>query len=140
MKGHHGNPHLDDVRCHELDEHEFDIHAGAGKLTRATVKKSYSGDVSGTSVTQWLMAYASDGTATFVGLERIDGTITTSEGTSSAGGTLTGTLVLQHVGTFRDGARQADLTVIDGSSGGDFVGTTGAEASSPTLPARSTWS
>ena len=84
------------------DEHQFDVRAGAGKLTRANVSKAYSGDIEGDSVTQWLMAYAEDGTATFVGLERINGTIDGRDGT----------LVLQHVGAFEGGAAKAELTVV----------------------------
>jgi len=82
------------------------------------VQKKYSGQVDGTSATEWVMSYNSDGSAAFVGLERIRGTI--------AG--RTGTLVLQHVGQFRDGAATAALTVVGGTDelgqatgGGDFV-------------------
>ena len=57
------------------DEKEFDEVADAAKLTRATVAKSYSGEVEGTSTTEWLMSYADDGSATFVGLERIVGKV-----------------------------------------------------------------
>ncbi len=97
------------------DEHQFDRRAGAAKLTRAKVGKSYAGDIEGDSLTEWLMAYAADGTATFVGLERIDGMI----------GNRRGTLVLQHVGAFQDGAATADLTVASGSCTGELAGTSG---------------
>jgi hypothetical protein len=99
----------------DWDEHEFDVHAGAGKLTKAKVTKSYHGDVEGDSVTEWLMSYAEDGTATFVGLERVSGTIDGRQGT----------LVLQHVGSFEDGAATAELTVLAGASGGDLAAATG---------------
>ena len=52
------------------DEHAFDVHAGAAKLTRAKVAKSYRGDVAGDSVTEWLMAYGEDGSASFVGKQK----------------------------------------------------------------------
>lgn len=97
------------------DEHQFDRRAGTAKLTRAKVGKSYTGDITGDSVTEWLMAYAADGTATFVGLERIDGTISGRRGA----------LVLQHVGAFQDGAATADLTVASGSCTGEFAGASG---------------
>ena len=45
------------------------------KVTRAVVAKTYSGDIDGTSTTEWLMSYAEDGSATFVGMERISGTV-----------------------------------------------------------------
>ncbi len=97
------------------DEHQFDRHAETAKLTRAKVDKAYTGDVSGSSVTQWLMAYHDDGTATFVGVERIQATI----------GDRNGTIVLRHVGTFADGAARADLVVVAGSGSGDFAGVSG---------------
>jgi hypothetical protein len=98
------------------DEHQFDRHAGAGKLTRAKVTKSYQGDISADSLTEWLMSYSDDGTACFVGLERIVGTVGEREGT----------LVVQHVGRFEDGAAKAELTVVGGASSGDLHGATGS--------------
>ena len=79
------------------DEQPFDESVGVSKLTKASVQKSYSGDVEGTSATESLMAYHADGSASFVGLERVKGKI---NGRS-------GTLVLRHVGEFRDGAAKA---------------------------------
>ncbi len=100
------------------DEVTFDEGPDVAKLTRASVKKHYSGDITGTSATEWLMAYAADGSASFVGIERIKGTL----------GGLKGSLVLQHVGTFRDGAATASLTILSGTAqleratgSGDFV-------------------
>jgi len=90
--------------------HEAD---GVAKLTRASVGKEYSGDVDGSSVTEWLLAYHPDGSAVFVGLERITGTI----------GRRRGTLVLQHVGTFDEGTAKATLTVVSGTD--DLEGATG---------------
>ena len=78
--------------------------------------KSYDGDLSGTSVTQWVMAYAADGNATFVGIERIAATV----------GERQGTIVLQHIGTFDGGAATAELDIVTGSCTGDFSGLTGS--------------
>src|SRR5271166_4812824 len=72
------------------------------------VTKEYRGDIEGTSTTEWLMAYAEDGSATFVGLERITGSV----------GGETGTVVLQHVGSYEDGAARGALDVIEGASSG----------------------
>lgn len=96
------------------DEQPFDEAVGVAKLTRATVAKEYSGDVEGTSATEWLMAYHPDRSAEFVGLERIKGTIDGRHGS----------LVLQHVGTFEDGAAKATLTVISGTD--ELKGATGS--------------
>jgi hypothetical protein len=96
-------------------EHEFDRHAGAGKLSKASVKKSYSGEIDGESITEWLMAYGDDGSASFVGLERINATIAGRQGM----------LVVRHVGTFADGAAKAELTVVPESSSGDLAEVSG---------------
>jgi hypothetical protein len=61
------------------------------------------------------MAYAEDGSATFVGLERINGTV--------AG--RSGTLVVQHLGTYQDGAATAELAAVAGWGGGELAGVTG---------------
>ncbi len=59
------------------------------------------------------MAYHPDKSAEFVGLERIKGTIDGRHGS----------LVLQHVGTFDDGAAKATLTVVSGTD--ELKGATG---------------
>lgn len=87
------------------DEQPFDEHVGVARLTRASVAKEYAGDVDGSSATEWLMAYHPDKSAAFVGLERIKGTI----------GGRRGSLVLQHTGTFENGAAKATLTVVSGT-------------------------
>jgi hypothetical protein len=99
------------------DETPFDESVGTAKLTEALVAKKYSGDVEGTSTTKWLMAYAPDKTATYVGIERIEGTI----------GGRRGSLVLLHDGVFRDGAATAMVRIVSGtdelsdvSGGGKF--------------------
>jgi hypothetical protein len=85
------------------------------KVTCAKVSKKYSGDITGESFTEWLMAYGDDGTATFVGLERISGHVNGKNGS----------LVVQHVGSFEDGAAKADLRVLEGSGSDELVGATG---------------
>ncbi len=87
------------------DESPFDDGVGVSKLTEALVTKKYSGEVDGTSTTKWLMAYASDKTATYVGIERIKGTV----------GGKRGSLVLLHDGVFADGAATATLRVVSGT-------------------------
>jgi Protein of unknown function (DUF3224) len=84
-----------------------------GRLTRASVTKRYSGDVAGEARLEYLLAYRADGTAAFVGIERVTGT---ADGNS-------GGLVLQQVGNFADGAATADLTVLAGS--GELEGASG---------------
>jgi hypothetical protein len=97
------------------NEQPFDEIPDTSKLTRASVTKSYTGDVEGTSTTEWLMSYADDGSATFVGLERIVGKV----------GGHKGTLVLQHVGAYADGTATAKLSVVKGAGSDDLAGVTG---------------
>jgi hypothetical protein len=97
------------------DEHAFDVHAGTAKLTNARVTKTYTGDLEGTSVTEWVMAYEPSGSASFVGIERIDGSI---DGRA-------GTIVLRHVGRFESGVADAELNVLGGSCTGAFTDASG---------------
>lgn len=85
------------------------------KLTRATVTKSFSGDIEGEGSLEYLMMYRADGTASFVGLERVVGRL---EGRS-------GSFVLQHTGAFEGGTARATWVVVPGSGTGDLGGLRG---------------
>jgi hypothetical protein len=85
------------------------------KLTRAAVVKTFTGDIEGEGHVEYLMMYRADGTATFVGLERV---------TARLGGRA-GTFVLQRIGAFEDGLAKESYTVIPGSATGDLRGLAG---------------
>lgn len=89
------------------DEKPFDERPQADRLTTTTVTKDYTGAITGSSVTESLMAYAPDGTATFMGIERITGTVGGSDGT----------LVLQHLGRYEGGVATASVTILSGNGG-----------------------
>jgi hypothetical protein len=95
------------------DETPFDGGDDATKLTEALVSKHYEGDIDGTSTTKWLMAYAPDKSALFVGVENITGTI----------GGKKGGIVLLHDGEYRDGVASAVLRVASGT--GELAGAAG---------------
>jgi hypothetical protein len=76
-----------------------------GKLTRASVRKSYTGEIEGEGVLEYLMSYKPDGSAEFVGLERVSGRI----------GDHPGSFVLQHSGKFENGAMTQKSVVVAGS-------------------------
>ncbi len=97
------------------DERPFNEMNGTPKLTRASVTKSYQGDITGEGKVEYLMMYREDGTASFVGLERV---------VSSVGGR-SGSFVLQHSGTFEDGVAKVILSVVPGSGTGDLRGMKG---------------
>jgi len=96
------------------DETPFEGSGDEGaKLTEALVKKRYSGEIDGESTTKWLMSYAPDKSATYVGIEHITGTV----------GGRRGGLVLMHDGEFRDGVATAVMRIVSGT--GDLAGATG---------------
>ena len=78
------------------------------KLARASVAKTFTGDLEGEGQVEYLMMYRSDGSATFVGLEHITGRIGGKEGS----------FVLQRTGTFEGGQAKESYSVIPGSGTG----------------------
>ncbi|MGH7655152.1 MAG: DUF3224 domain-containing protein [Gemmatimonadaceae bacterium] len=102
------------------DEKPYSEGPDLPKLTRATVTKTFSGDVEGEGHVEYLMMYSSDGSATFVGLERITGRIQGK----------TGSFVLQRTGTFEGGQAKESYSVIAGSGTGELRGLRGSGTSS----------
>ena len=97
------------------DEKPYDEGQNLPKLTRASVAKTYTGDIAGEAHVEYLMMYRSDGSAGFVGLERVTGRI--------AG--RTGSFVLQRTGVFEDGLAKESYHVIPGSATGELQGLSG---------------
>lgn len=85
------------------------------KLTRAGVAKAYTGDIEGEGHVDYLMMYRSEGSAAFVGLERIVGRVAGK----------TGSFVLQRSGVFEDGQAKESYFVIPGSGTGELAGLVG---------------
>jgi hypothetical protein len=85
------------------------------KLSHAVVTRSYQGDIEGEGTIQYLMSYNEDGSASYVALERVTARI---KGRS-------GSFVLQHTGTFSDGAARSTSTVVAGSGTGELRGLRG---------------
>lgn len=97
------------------DEKPYSEGQDLPKLSRASVTKTFSGDIEGAGRVEYLMMYRDDGSATFVGLERVVGRI---EGKS-------GTFVLQRIGVFEGGQAKESYFVIPGSATGDLRGLVG---------------
>ncbi|HEY0590704.1 MAG TPA: DUF3224 domain-containing protein [Thermoanaerobaculia bacterium] len=85
------------------------------KLTRAAVAKTFTGEIAGEGNVEYLMMYRSDGSATFVGLERVVGQV----------GGKKGSFVLQRVGVFEDGVAKESYSVVPGSGTGELRGLRG---------------
>ena len=98
------------------EQNEYDTPTDAPSLGRATVKKSFSGDLDGSSVAEVLTCRPNETEAGYVASERISGTL----------GNRTGTFVVQH-GATQDG-EQFHLFgyVVPGSGTGDFTGMRGS--------------
>jgi hypothetical protein len=88
---------------------------GVGKLARASVKQSFSGDIEGAGQVEWLLCYRPDQTADFVGLQRISGRV----------GERSGSFVLQSNGVFDGKEARGDLAVVVGSGTDELRGITG---------------
>ena len=86
------------------------------RLSRASVTQRFEGDVVGEGAAEWLMAYQADGTARFVGLQVVDGTV----------GDRRGTFVLETAGEFDGGVARWEASVVPGSSTGELTDLTGA--------------
>lgn len=97
------------------DEKPYSEVPNQPKLTRATVTKTLTGDIDGDSQIEYLMMYRGDGTAAFVGLERVTGRIAGKSGS----------FVLQRTGVFEDGQAKESYSVIPGSGTGELQGLRG---------------
>ncbi len=72
------------------DEKPYQEFEGGAKLTRAKVSQAYQGAINGEGLVEFLMSYAASGTASFVGMELVKGTVAGKSGS----------FVIQHVGTY----------------------------------------
>jgi len=88
----------------------------ASGLGRLTIVKTFQGDLEGTSEGQMLAASTdTPGSAGYVALERVTGTL--------AG--RSGTFVLQHSGTMNRGAASLSVSVVPDSGTGELTGLSG---------------
>ena len=91
--------------------------AESAKLGRMSLDKQFHGDLEATSQGEMLGAMTEiKGSAGYVAMERVNGTL---HGRS-------GTFVLQHIGTMTRGVPKLSVTVVPDSGTGDLVGLTGS--------------
>ena len=69
------------ITVHKYEPSAYDDPADGPVLTRIHVEESFSGDISGGGVVEFLQAGRADGSASFVGIERVTGTVGGREGT-----------------------------------------------------------
>jgi hypothetical protein len=96
-------------------EPPYDEREGAS-LARASVAKTFAGDLVGSSRADLLTAITSvQGSAAYVAIERVTGTLMGRQGT----------FVLQHSSTMNRGQAQQSITVVPDSATGELVGLRG---------------
>ena len=102
------------------NEKPYDEGQNIPKLTRASVTKTYTGDIDAEARVEYVMMYRTDGSASFVGLERVVGRVAGK----------TGSFVLQRTGAFEGGQAKESYSVIPESATGELQGLVGDGTSS----------
>lgn len=102
------------------DEKPYSEGKDLPKMTRASVDETFTGDIDGEGHVEYVMMYRSDGTAAFVGLERITGRIAGRNGS----------FVLQRTGVFEDGQAKETYSVVTVSGTGELRSLRGEGTSS----------
>jgi hypothetical protein len=97
------------------DEKPYSEEQGLPKLTRAAVTKTFTGDLEGEGHVEYLMMYRADGSATFVGFERVTARLAGKAGS----------FVLQRAGAFENGVAKETYSVVAGSGTGELQGLRG---------------
>jgi hypothetical protein len=103
------------ITVHKYEPSAYDEPADGPVLTRIHVEESFSGDIEGDGVVEFLQAARPDGSASFVGIERITGTI----------GGKRGTFLLQDSGTVEGNVVSGEWFVVPGSGTGQMAGLRG---------------
>jgi hypothetical protein len=93
----------------------YDEPSEGPSLTRIHVEESFSGDIEGEGVVEFLQAGGGDGSASLVGIERVTGRVAGKQGT----------LLLQDAGTVQGNVVSGEWFVVPGSGTGDLVGLRG---------------
>jgi hypothetical protein len=96
--------------------HKYEPSAYDGPvLTRIHVAESFSGDIEADGEVEFLQAGHADGSGSFVGIERVTGTLAGRQGT----------FLLQDAGTIKDNIVSGDWFVVPGSGTGQLTGLCG---------------
>jgi hypothetical protein len=93
----------------------YDEVADGPNLVEIHVTETFSGDIEGEGSVRFLQAIRDDGSASFVGIERVSGSIQGRQGT----------FLLQDAGTLEGNLVKGDWFVIPGSGTGELSGLRG---------------
>ncbi len=102
---------------------------GTAKVTRATFGQRFRGGIEAETVSDTVMTYRADGTADYVGFQRVVGRL----------GGRSGSFVLQGIGGFDGKVARTELTVVPGSGTGELAGLRGAGAAEVPLGTSGTY-
>src|SRR4051794_39486070 len=83
---------------------------GGAKLSHANGTQRFSGDIEGDGSVEWLMCYLAGGGASYVGLQRIEGSLAGRKGS----------FVIEAAGRFDGAASSGSWTVVEGSGAGEL--------------------
>jgi hypothetical protein len=86
-----------------------------GSMSRARWTKTFTGDLSGTSTVELILARLATGASVYVGVERFDVALDGRKGG----------FVLMHSATMLDEAHDSAWTIVPGSGDGELAGITG---------------
>ncbi|WP_405134665.1 DUF3224 domain-containing protein [Nocardia sp. NBC_01388] len=103
------------ITVHKYEPSVYEEPAAGPVLSKIHVEESFSGGIEGDGVVEFLQSGNADGTASFVGIERITGSV---DGKS-------GTFLLQDNGTVADNIVSGDWFVVPGSGTGELTGLRG---------------
>jgi hypothetical protein len=103
------------ITVHTYEPTAYDEPAQGPVLTRIHVEESFSGDIAGEGAVEFLQAARADGPASFVGIERVSGSV----------GGRAGTFLLQDAGTVEGSTVSGDWFVVPGSGTGELSGLRG---------------
>jgi hypothetical protein len=103
------------ITVHKYEPAAYEEPAEGPALLRIHVEETFSGDIEGDGVVEFLQIARADGSASFVGVERVIGRV--------AG--RSGTFVLQDAGTVEGDVVSGEWFVVPGSGTGELAGLRG---------------
>jgi Protein of unknown function (DUF3224) len=103
------------ITVHKYEPVPYEQPAEGPALVRIHVEERFSGDIEGDGVVEFLQAARADGSASFVGIERVTGTVAGKQGT----------FLLQDAGTVEGNVVSGEWFVVPGSGTGELAGLRG---------------
>jgi hypothetical protein len=103
------------ITVHSYEPAPYDEPADGPALVRIHVAESFSGDIEGDGVAEFLQVSVAEDSASFVGIERVSGRV----------GDRTGTFVLQDAGTLAGTTVSGTWFVVPGSGTAELEGLRG---------------